>query len=222
MNTVDNKEKNELIIPVEQTCYNKIMARSRKQRETIKILQWALMILSLLLVFCIWDITFGKSDEEYEAELLQLVEQNAVLQTRVEELKAQNKALQAENDEATYPLTEAQRELISGIVMAEAGGQGYIGQVLVAQCIRNACEIDGIDPETAIKRYKYAVPKSNVSDEVRTAVSDVFDLGLGYTDEPIVYFYAPGVVSSKWHESQDYVLTHKQHKFFSRKGQTNV
>ena len=93
MNTVDNKEKNELIIPVEQTCYNKIMARSRKQRETIKILQWALMILSLLLVFCIWDITSGKSDEEYEAELLQLVEQNAVLQTRVEELKAQNKEL---------------------------------------------------------------------------------------------------------------------------------
>lgn len=214
----DNRDT--LIVPVEKNHYITMVNQIRRQTRTIRKLMMCLLLLLVSLGFCLLTILFGSGNDakyaEYEAQIQQLEQQNAVLQTRVNELKDQNEALQEKADSATYPLTAAERELICGVVMAEAGGQGVEGQMLVAQCIRNACEIDGIDPATAIERYQYAAPKSEVTDEVKRAVSAVFDEGLGYTDEAIMYFYAPDVVYSAWHETQDYVLMHGDHKFFKR------
>lgn len=217
---MNSENRDTLIVPVEKNHYMAMVNQIRRQRKTIRQM---LMIMALLIValgFCLLTILFGSGNDakyaEYEAQIQQLEQQNAVLQTRVNELKDQNEALQEKANAATYPLTATERELICGVVMAEAGGQGVEGQMLVAQCIRNACEIDGIDPATAIERYQYAAPKSEVTDDVKRAVSAVFDEGLGYTDEAIMYFYAPDVVYSAWHETQDYVLMHGDHKFFKR------
>lgn len=39
-----------------------------------------------------------------------------------------------------YPLTDAERDVVERVVMAEAGGESFEGQMLVAQCILNAAE----------------------------------------------------------------------------------
>lgn len=116
-----------------------------------------------------------------------------------------------------YSLTEAERDLIERVVMAESGGESYEGQMLVAQCILNACEIDGIRPAEVIRKYVYAKARPEPSDSVKRAVSAVFDKGDTVTDEAIVYFYAPKIVKSEFHESQRFVLAEGNHKFFAER-----
>jgi spore germination cell wall hydrolase CwlJ-like protein len=113
-----------------------------------------------------------------------------------------------------YPLTRGERDLVERVVMAESGGESYEGQILVCQCILNACEIDGIRPAKVVKKYVYAKARPTPTDSVKRAVSAVFDKGDTVTDEPIVYFYAPKIVKSEFHESQRFVLTEGNHKFF--------
>lgn len=116
-----------------------------------------------------------------------------------------------------YPLTRGERDLVERVVMAESGGESYKGQMLVCQCILNACEIDGIRPAKAIKKYVYAKARPEPSESVKLAVSAVFDKGETVTDEPIVYFYAPGVVRSEFHESQTFCIEVGGHRFFKEK-----
>ena len=115
---------------------------------------------------------------------------------------------------ASFALTEEQRTLIEQVVSAESRGEPYDGQVAVAQCILNACLKDGITPEQAIKKYKYTGARVEPTDSVKKAVAAVFDRGEGVTEEPIMYFYAPALVESKWHESQDFVVEIQNHRFF--------
>lgn len=51
--------------------------------------------------------------------------------------------------------------------------------------------------------------------ETREAVAAVFDAGETVTDAKILFFYAPALVSSEWHESQTYVCTIGGHRFFA-------
>jgi N-acetylmuramoyl-L-alanine amidase len=120
-------------------------------------------------------------------------------------------------DRPRYNLTETERDLIERVVMAESGGESYKGQMLVCQCILNACEIDGIRPAKVIKKYAYAKSRPEPSDSVKRAVSAVFDKGETVTDEAIVYFYAPKMVRSEFHESQRFVVEEGNHKFFCAK-----
>ena len=116
-----------------------------------------------------------------------------------------------------YPLTPQERDLVERVVMAEAGGESYKGQMLVCQCILNACEIDGIRPAEVIRKYVYAKARPEPSESVKQAVSAVFDKGEQVTDEPILYFYAPALVKSEFHESQIFAIEEGGHKFFCRK-----
>ena len=116
-----------------------------------------------------------------------------------------------------YALTAEQRDIVERVVMAEAGGESFKGQMLVAQCILNACNKDGIEPSEAVVRYQYTKRRPDASESVKKAVAVVFDDGQAVTDEPILYFYAPALVSSKWHESQDFVIEVGGHRFFAEK-----
>ena len=120
-----------------------------------------------------------------------------------------------EREPATrFYITPDERQLIERVVMGEAGNQGTTGQMLVAQCILNACEKDNIRPTKAVKKYQYAGYCDAVTDEVRDAVANVFDAGEEITDEPILYFYAFKTTRSAWHERQVLVIEHKDHRFF--------
>lgn len=118
-----------------------------------------------------------------------------------------------------YELSDAEREAVEKTVMCEAGCESFEGQMLVAQCILNAAEYDGISPEKVLSRYQYADYTSLsyevvATDSVKNAVSSVFDAGDTVTDEPIMFFYNPDLATSQWHESLGYVLTEGHHRFF--------
>ena len=114
-----------------------------------------------------------------------------------------------------YALTDAERDIVERVVMAEAGGEGYDGQRLVAQCILNTAEAMDMRPnEVVTAPNQYAAPAEHASEMVMDAVSAVFDDGDMVTDEPIRWFYAPKYVYSAWHESKEFVLEHRAHRFF--------
>ena len=115
-----------------------------------------------------------------------------------------------------YALTVSERNLVERVVMAEAGGEGFDGQRLVAQCILNTAEAMDMRPDEVVTApNQYAAPAEHASEMVMDAVSAVFDDGDMVTDEPIRWFYAPRYVYSAWHESKRYVLTYQNHKFFA-------
>ena len=117
--------------------------------------------------------------------------------------------------EARYALTDAERDLVEKVVMSEAAGEGFDGQRLVAQCILNTAEAMDLRPDAVVLApNQYASPAAEASQEVKDAVSAVFDAGDMATDEPIRWFYAPARVYSAWHESKEFVLEHGGHRFF--------
>lgn len=99
--------------------------------------------------------------------------------------------------------------------MGEAKGEPYEGQVLVAQCILNACIKDGLQPSEVREEYQYSGWDDEPSQSVKDAVSKVFDEGYKETDEFVLYFYAPKYVGSKWHETQKFVCEVGGHRFFA-------
>lgn len=117
-----------------------------------------------------------------------------------------------------YVLSDYERDVVERVVMAEAGGESYEGQMLVAQCILNAAEKTGASPSEAVVVYQYTSARPDPTQSVRDAVAAVFDDGETVTDEPVMYFYNPARVTSEWHESQIFVIEVGGHRFFAEKG----
>ena len=116
-----------------------------------------------------------------------------------------------------YPLTDAERDVVERVVMAEAGGESFEGQMLVAQCILNATEKRGVDPSEAVVLYSYTKSRPDPTQRVKDAVAAVFDRGETVVDEPILYFYNPALVTSDFHESQIFVIEEGGHRFFAER-----
>ena len=116
-----------------------------------------------------------------------------------------------------YPLTDAERDVVERVVMAEAGGESFEGQMLVAQCILNAAEKRGVDPSEAVILYSYTKSRPDPTQRVKDAVAAVFDRGETVVDEPILYFYNPALVTSDFHESQIFVIEEGGHRFFAER-----
>lgn len=119
--------------------------------------------------------------------------------------------------EKRYPLTDAERLEIAQVITAEAEGEPFAGKVAVAQCILQTCEDEGLRPAEVLEKYKYSRRRPEPTAEALEAVEAVFDFGHVATSEPIRYFYAPELIESTWHESQVYVMTINNHKFFKEK-----
>lgn len=100
--------------------------------------------------------------------------------------------------------------------MAEAGGEDFDGQALVAQCILNTSETRDMRPDAVVlEQGQYAKPATEVTGRVKEAVAAVFDDGYAVTEEPIRFFYAPKYCYSTWHEERlEFVLEHGGHRFF--------
>ena len=116
--------------------------------------------------------------------------------------------------EKRYNLTDDERLEIAQVLTAEADGEPFAGKVAVAQCILQTCEDTDMRPHEVLSMYSYSKRRPDPSDEALAAVAAVFDFGYVATTEPIKYFYAPALTDSEWHESQDYVMTINNHKFF--------
>ena len=212
----EKNEKKDFSLTITRSLYQELNRRSSdyiklkyeysKLKRNLTLSNTVGVVLSVALAFMTLSIYAEKEHTtKLEKSLEALKAENVKLKTTVEEYR-----------EHAYPLTDEERALVESTVMGEAENQGYIGQLLIAQCIRNGCEIDDLSPEKVIEVFGYADGKKP-SLSVKQAVSDVFDKGVKYTDEPILYFYAPDIVESAFHESQNYALMYKDHKFFSRK-----
>lgn len=130
---------------------------------------------------------------------------------RSDEIEA---AIQVYLSPSPYVLTASERTLLERAVMAEAGGESYQGQMMVAQCILDGALRNGFDVATSIRRYQIVTTNRTVSDSVKNAVSAVFDSGERVTEQKADLWYAPYLCSSSWHENQVYVTTIGVHKFF--------
>lgn len=120
-----------------------------------------------------------------------------------------------------FNLTETDRKTIQYIVAGEAKGEPIEGKMAVAQCILNGMVKSNWTAEKVRIEYQYSGwddelenTNSEAWAEVVEAVSRVFDDGELISDKPILYFYAPDITSSSWHESLNHAVTIGGHRFF--------
>ena len=120
-----------------------------------------------------------------------------------------------------FNLTETDRKTIQYIVAGEAKGEPIEGKMAVAQCILHGMVKSDWSAECVRIEYQYSGWDDELENanpeawaEVVEAVSRVFDDGEMISDKPILYFYAPNVVSSSWHESLNHAVTIGGHRFF--------
>ena len=120
-----------------------------------------------------------------------------------------------------FNLTEAERKTIQYIVAGETKGEPMEGKMAVAQCILHGMVKSEWSAERVRIEYQYSGWDDELENvnpeawaEVVEAVSRVFDDGELISDKPILYFYAPNVVSSSWHESLNHAITIGGHRFF--------
>lgn len=116
-----------------------------------------------------------------------------------------------------FYLSASERDTVERVVMAESGGESFEGQMLVAQCILNAAEKEGVQPSEAVVLYSYTKSRPDPTQRVKDAVAAVFDRGETVVDEPILYFYNPALVTSDFHESQIFVIEEGGHRFFAER-----
>lgn len=126
-----------------------------------------------------------------------------------------------EYDKPFYPITEDDRYVIECIVAGEAKGESTEGKMAVAQCLLNGMVKDGLSASDVRTQYQYSgwddeLQNSNPDcwAKVCEAVNRVFDDGEFVSENPILYFYAPKWVYSRWHESLNHAVTVGGHKFF--------
>ncbi len=115
-----------------------------------------------------------------------------------------------------YELTDAERAVVESAVMAEAGGESFEGQMMIAQCILDGAKRKGVDVITFIEQSQIVTSEKEPYESCRKAVAQVFDMGKRVTEEVADIWYAPAITYSEWHESQIYVTTIGAHKFFRK------
>lgn len=176
-----------------------------------QLILYIIIVLILLTTIVKWVYI---NDEPKNTTEQTITESEITIEIETDKEDDANQAVEPVKDEPIFHLTDYERWVVECIVMGESGGEPYEGQVLVAQCILNACLKDDIQPSEVRKKYKYSGWKENPTDSIKKAVSAVFDEGYKITDEFILYFYAPKICNSQWHETQCHVITIGGHKFF--------
>jgi len=166
------------------------------------------------------DVT--KATFESEARNYTSVDEKLVKSENMNRFVYVSETLQTESNleedtlDVRYSISDEEREEIERIVASEGGYCEYEFQALVAECILNGCEADGIRPLELFDRGVFWLTNNVEPTEVtKQAVSDVFDKGIMPTDEKIRYYYNPSYCQSAVHEEMRYVFTHTGCRFFT-------
>lgn len=148
----------------------------------------------VLLVVLLWmQVAFNLM---VDYRLQQLESQNSAFSTQIEpysEENANEEQMFAEAGKTPhYAISDSEREIIERVVMAEAMGEPYEGQLGVALTILDRSVLWGKTPvEVVSQDSQYAdMYQGEISESVHQAVSDVFDHGLRVFDEPVTHFYS--------------------------------
>lgn len=130
-----------------------------------------------------------------------------------------------DNPDTTYEcakvtLTDEDRDLLERLCYGEFGSGGFIGAALIAQCVKDAMCFDGYPTvESVIKNCHYdGSTEKGTSTACKQAVSYIFDQNKEAVQHRMMYMYNPTMVYSAFHESQNYILTYQNVRFFDRWG----
>lgn len=117
-------------------------------------------------------------------------------------------------------LTDEDRDLLERLCYGEFGSGGFIGAALIAQCVKDAMCFDGYPTvESVIKNCHYdGSTEKGTSVACKQAVSYIFDQNKEAVQHRMMYMYNPTMVYSSFHESQNYILTYQNVRFFDRWG----
>lgn len=117
-------------------------------------------------------------------------------------------------------LTEEDRDVLEHLCMGEFGTGGFIGAALIAQCVKDAMCFDGYKTVEEVRvACRYDASLNNTpTQEVKDAVSYIFDEDHAAVQHRMMYMYNPNLVQSAFHESQNYILTYQGVRFFDRWG----
>ena len=180
-----------------------------------------ILVLEILTTIFVVGYKITEIKIETQKQDLEKIINNSI---KIINLESQNQYLKLyiiEYDKPFYVITEDDRYMIECIVAGEAKGESIEGKMAVAQCLLNAMVKDGLSASDVCKEYQYSgwddeLKNSNPDcwTEVCEAVSRVFDDGEFVSENPILYFYAPELVYSSWHESLNHAVTIGGHKFF--------
>lgn len=112
-------------------------------------------------------------------------------------------------------LTAADYNLICRVVASEARGEGYQGQLAVAQVIRDRSELWGMSPvEVVTTPGQFAEPyQGEISPETMAAVNDCLILGQSAFDGPVTHF-AEASITPYWTEGKEVVGVVGSHRFY--------
>lgn len=119
-------------------------------------------------------------------------------------------------DGMAVPMTAEDLNIAERLVMGEAGSMGFYGCCLVAQSIRDTYYYGHFKSVEAVRKgYRYdgrltVAPNS----AAKRAVKYILQEGHSVIQHRILYFYNPKLCQSKFHESQNYILTYKDVRFF--------
>lgn len=128
-----------------------------------------------------------------------------------------------DNPDTTYEcgqvtLCDEDRDLLERLCMGEFGSGGFVGASLIAQAVKNAMCFDGYTSvASVIEDCKYTGRTDlEPNDACVQAVKYIFDENHDAVQHRIMYMYNPNLVQSAFHESQNYILTYQEVRFFDR------
>lgn len=114
------------------------------------------------------------------------------------EISHEEAAAYLEDGGLTYHLTDNERQLVIGVVAAEARGESLEGMMAVAQSIRDrAITRNQSVTEVCLAPNQYAAPYTGeVSDRLVDAVMFVFDEGHCPLEYPTTHFYQHEMIAA--------------------------
>lgn len=106
-------------------------------------------------------------------------------------------------------------DLICAVVAAEARGEGYEGQLAVAQVIRDRAVLWGMSPAAVVSASgQFAAPyQGEIGPDVMAAVNDCLVLGYSAFDEAVTHFHEASI-TPYWVEDKQLVGVISNHKFY--------
>lgn len=185
----------------------------RRRRAKTRIRQAAVLLTAAAVAAGIVMVISSVETEKPAVSDAAAEQPTAIVTTPAESAQTQDQA----EPTVRFYLSASERDTVERVVMAEAGGESFEGQMLVAQCILNAAEKEGVQPSEAVVIYSYTSSRPDPTQSVKDAVAAVFDRGEVAIDAPVMYFYNPALVTSDWHESQFFVAEVGGHRFFAER-----
>lgn len=130
-----------------------------------------------------------------------------------------------DNPDTTYEcgqvtLCDADRDLLERLCMGEFGSGGFVGVALIAQAVKDAMCFDGYTSVQSVIDDCHYTGRTDIgtNEACKQAVRYIFDENHDAVQHRIMYMYNPNLVQSAFHESQNYILTYQDVRFFDRWG----